>query len=354
MARDKGTLQNIDNSNPALYPNGRLVDNNGSGNGTPVSEFVYGDVHEFFAKLMRRYAYTYNGLPDNTDNNYQLVEAAAALPSKNDYIRQISEQDATTLTVNLKIGSLEENEACLCQTSVDFTGRTTIKGEDNTEKSISIIGTSLPNEYVLLVNTSSTVFLIRQVDISNIEAVVNGFGFLKKASQVEEDAGAIDTVATTPLVNKTTFIKRVIGADSVNYLATASQNGLLSAAGFVTLSQIAGTTARNIGFISPVDSRTSGGPVNGTPLTVGGDITVATYGNVVPGGRLIRCTMNTAMDNTDYYVRYSIEDDQLNSLNTGYTTPIFRAISDTQFDVLINQSGINVLNGRFHMEVIQR
>ena len=50
--------------------------------------------------------------------------------------------------------------------------------------------------------------------------------FIKKASQAEENAGAIDTVATTPLVNKVTYALRTIGADSINYLATAIRNGL--------------------------------------------------------------------------------------------------------------------------------
>ena len=53
MARDKRLAPNVDNSNPSLYPNGRIQDNTGSGNGTPVNNFVYSDLHEMKDKLFR-------------------------------------------------------------------------------------------------------------------------------------------------------------------------------------------------------------------------------------------------------------------------------------------------------------
>ena len=47
MARDKKFAPNIDNSSPLVYPNGRIQDNTGSGNGTPVNNYVYSDLHDF-------------------------------------------------------------------------------------------------------------------------------------------------------------------------------------------------------------------------------------------------------------------------------------------------------------------
>lgn len=77
---------NVDNSDLSNYPDGRVKDNTGSGNGTGVNERVYGDLHQAIAKLMRLYGIIPSGLPDNEANGFQIVEALKALASKNDYI----------------------------------------------------------------------------------------------------------------------------------------------------------------------------------------------------------------------------------------------------------------------------
>lgn len=74
MARE---LQNQTNVNPpdSDYPYGRIRNRNGATPGTPVSEELYGDMHQFFAKLMNEGGITPNDLPDNDYNGYQLWEA---------------------------------------------------------------------------------------------------------------------------------------------------------------------------------------------------------------------------------------------------------------------------------------
>lgn len=57
------------------YPYGRIKNDTGSGDGTPVSEALYGDMHQFFARLMALGGVTPNNNPDNTANGFQLVEA---------------------------------------------------------------------------------------------------------------------------------------------------------------------------------------------------------------------------------------------------------------------------------------
>ena len=46
---------NVDNSDPTNYPDGRLKDNTGTGNGTPVNRSVYSDIHSNISKMMRLY-----------------------------------------------------------------------------------------------------------------------------------------------------------------------------------------------------------------------------------------------------------------------------------------------------------
>ena len=61
----------------AKYPYGQIKDESVSGanDGTPISRAVYGDFHQFFAKLMDEAGITANSLPDNEDNGYQLFDA---------------------------------------------------------------------------------------------------------------------------------------------------------------------------------------------------------------------------------------------------------------------------------------
>lgn len=60
------------------YNYGRLIDDDGSGNGTPVNRLVYDDMHQFFESLMAYGEVTANGLPDSDDDGYQLMTAFLA------------------------------------------------------------------------------------------------------------------------------------------------------------------------------------------------------------------------------------------------------------------------------------
>lgn len=77
MARN---LQNQQNIVPpdVIYPFGRIKDNPGDNTGTPINEALYGDIHQFFAKLFNHSGLTYNNLPDNNTNGFQLWEALRA------------------------------------------------------------------------------------------------------------------------------------------------------------------------------------------------------------------------------------------------------------------------------------
>lgn len=74
MARDLEAQENVD-SGDAENLSGKIRDNTGIGDGTPVNEALYGDMHQFFAKLMRDAGITPNNLIENTTNGFQLNEA---------------------------------------------------------------------------------------------------------------------------------------------------------------------------------------------------------------------------------------------------------------------------------------
>lgn len=61
------------------YPKGRIRDKNTAVappvRGTPINEMLYGDIVQFFHRLVTLGGVTENALPDNITNGYQLVEA---------------------------------------------------------------------------------------------------------------------------------------------------------------------------------------------------------------------------------------------------------------------------------------
>lgn len=59
----------------AAYPFGNIKDKTSSEAGTGVNVAVYGDMHQFFAKLFAASGLTANGLPDNESNGFQLYKA---------------------------------------------------------------------------------------------------------------------------------------------------------------------------------------------------------------------------------------------------------------------------------------
>ncbi len=227
--RNKKLSVNIDNSDLVNYPNGRIKNNTGAGDGTPVNEFIYGDLHEFKDKLMRLAGIEHSGLPDNEQNGFQSIEALRDFGSKHDVIQTLTTA-SNVITVSSKLNTIiQNNESLICKSGFNYTTETSIKGSDGTVYSLTVIGNFKSNEYVRLIKNGSGVVLVRLVDSVSADAVISELLFLKKASQFQENAGTLDTVATTPLTNKTVFGLRVNdNVASVPYLASSSQNGLMA------------------------------------------------------------------------------------------------------------------------------
>lgn len=83
MARKLATKTNaIPPDGTYIY--GRLKDETapGAGDGVPISENVYGDIHQFFERLIAQSGLTANGQPDNDYVGFQLYEALLLVISK--------------------------------------------------------------------------------------------------------------------------------------------------------------------------------------------------------------------------------------------------------------------------------
>jgi len=342
---------NIDNSDPSNYPFGRIKNNTGTGNGTPVDEKVYGDIWQTITRLMSLYDIVPNGLPDNVTNGYQIIQALSALASKNDYIYPLTTNGTTTLNVDIKLSLMKTGEFLICLASADKTTETLIKGSGPTSMAVTYSGSFKTNEYVRVIKTSGGVSIVRIADWNSLNAMATELLFLKKASQAEENAGTSDLVATTPLVNKVTFARRVNGSDSGTYLSSASQNGLMSSAQFNILAGLV-NNVKNVGWFSGLDVA---GTPSGTSLPVSGNITAAvtfTSGTMVSES-FILVTMQNAMSNTNYFVRMHPESQATLNLDNDVTGLVFKPISTTQFQIAIKETVGGVNSIKLHLEVVQ-
>lgn len=348
--RNKQNQTNIDNSDLINYPNGRIKNNTGAGDGTPVNEQTKGDIHEAFDKLLRLYGISHNGLPDNTANGYQAIEGLIALASKNDFIIPLSTSGGL-LSVPVKLGKLLDEESFILKATLDKGAETEIKGSlDGVTKTVTFLGDFKANEYVRMIKTSGNVVLVRMVDGFNLSDAVNALAFLKAANQTEEDAGGLNTVATTPLTHLTAFTKRVIGVDSVNFLATVANDGLLSKEDKAIIDNFT-SPERNYGTVIGIN------PASGTTgsfYPVSGNIASAQLVQKTGSGNRILITVANALDNLTYEVKMHIESLGAIQSDNDIFPPIFKKISITQFEVFLQESNSTTQNITLHASTIQR
>jgi len=338
---------NIDNSDLVNYPNGRIKDNTGIGDGTAVNERVKGDLHQAVEKLMRLYGITPNNLPDNETNGFQIIDALRALASKNDFILNLGSTGGV-LQVSIKLGSMVNEESVICVATADFTTETQIKGSDAPTFAATIQGGFKTGEYVRLIKKSGGITLVRIADQMSLDLMVAGFLYLKKASQSEENAGTSDLVATTPLVNKTTFARRVNGVDSATYLATALINGLYPKEHFSIVAALGASPVKNTGWFSGLDVAGSAGS-----LPVSGNVTSAVASIPSAGNSVVLVTLQNAMTNTNYYVEIYMQSEGLIGPDNDICAPVFKVMSTTQIQIGFQETLGGVQNLKVHIKAVQ-
>ena len=107
MAR---AIRNKTNVNPpdSDYIFGRVRDDDGSNNGTPVDENLVGDWSQFFEKLMFDAGLPFNGLPDNAYSGFQFIQALQSLIGVRTKVIDIGDWNMdTTLSVSIAHGLTE-------------------------------------------------------------------------------------------------------------------------------------------------------------------------------------------------------------------------------------------------------
>lgn len=110
MRRKDLTVQNINPANTD-YPFGRIRDNQGAGDGTPVIEALYGDIHETITAIVKDSQIVIpNGLPDNASNGYQIFQAMFQTPTKHNIVYDFETNEDNKFVVNEHISNLKPKE----------------------------------------------------------------------------------------------------------------------------------------------------------------------------------------------------------------------------------------------------
>lgn len=160
-------IENFSQINPADadYLNGDIKD---APAGTPVNRQVYGDIQQFFRKLMRDAGLTPNGQRDNESNGFQLIAALRkAGKSHIEYVARLTQAGTAAPIVDALI--INELSAAIVWTRVSagvYTG--TLNSAFTADKT------------VVEVSTVSSVEVVKcyQLSINTLRVYVTDFGGL--------------------------------------------------------------------------------------------------------------------------------------------------------------------------------
>lgn len=173
---------NINNSNPGDYPKGRIRDNDGSQNGTPVNESVYGDMLQNCVKILAEAGIAFSEQPDNVTNGYQLHDALMSLAGKNDLIQAITVFSANTLLIPIKVGILKDREAIIFDANFNsVNSHVLVRGSDLVTKTLNIVGTFYIGQKVMLINTVTEVLAFGLYDSQFIPDLKGRITFLENS-----------------------------------------------------------------------------------------------------------------------------------------------------------------------------
>lgn len=222
---NKKNFVNVDNSDPD-YPDGKIVNNNGSGNGTKLNFNMTTDVWEFFAKVLRKTGIIANNLPDNESNGFQTVEAMQLLPGK------ITTRGILTVAdgeyhISIPIGHLGDNDTIVLIAEDDsLSTGTVLNGSDGA----TLNAYSLPfivGDTLIFVKDDTVCELIQPITAKTYSRFVKAKGGTAiMGGSVDRDISATILGGTGFTVSRLTtgFYEITHNIGHTNYTITGSTN----------------------------------------------------------------------------------------------------------------------------------
>lgn len=160
-------IENFSQINPADadYLNGDIKD---APAGTPVNRQVYGDIQQFFRKLMRDAGLTPNGQRDNESNGFQLIAALRkAGKSHSEYVARLTQAGAAAPVVDALI--INELSAAIVWAKTGtgtYTG--TLASAFTTDKTVVQVSSVSSTEVVKCYQTSPNIIAVYVTDFAGL------------------------------------------------------------------------------------------------------------------------------------------------------------------------------------------
>ncbi len=211
MARDLTTIPNITPPD-SDYPNGRILNASPPAAGTPVIEELYGDVVQFFHKLMRAAGISHNGLPENETQGFQFIQALAY------YVRTL--QASEILKGTLEIATASETQA-----GIDNLRAVTPAGLESKTATTSrkgILETATDAEAQA---KTSLLHILTPSNLAALGASTVFAGLIELADNAETLAGTSHSRAVTPsslTAKDAGIIRKIIDIGDWNMVSTGS------------------------------------------------------------------------------------------------------------------------------------
>ena len=203
MARQLSATPNIDTPD-AQYPAGKIRDEAPPIDGTPVQESLYGDITQFFHKLMRLAGLAYNNVAENETAGFQFVTALTT------YVRAL----ASTTTAK---GTIETATDAEVQAGTDVSRAVTPAGLESKTATTTRRGiTYLASNAEVLAGTDTTK-IVTPINLSSVNAALLTKIVIIPAWDMDTDIGI--NVAHGLTFAKIRSIQAFIRNDDNNVLA---------------------------------------------------------------------------------------------------------------------------------------
>ncbi len=235
MARDFSARADIDSSNLVDFPDGRLRNSSppASRNGTAVVEEVYGDLQQFFLKLLRDASITPNGNADTDSVSQYLlgliakIRETTASTTQNGTVELATDAEVNAGTTGRVVTAdgLDQRQATTTLSGlIEVATNTEVNSGVDSERAITPSGL---NQRTATTSRTGIIELATTTEVNNgtdaSRAVTpNGLagrtatesrtGIAAIATQAEVNAGTVDTDFVTPLKLATT--PSVVGSDA--------------------------------------------------------------------------------------------------------------------------------------------
>lgn len=138
------------------FPQGTILNETDTADGTPVVEEIYGDVLTNIYKLLEKTGIVPTGTQDNDDTQYQVLKALQNLPNELNDIEQILTLTGTIWSIPLPIELLPNKYFFIARASDAYAsgGVYTFKGSGATSYPFSSSGFKASDEVLIIVDTS--------------------------------------------------------------------------------------------------------------------------------------------------------------------------------------------------------